>query len=93
MSYDDKSTITSNVINCLEKENHVTKTEHKSSVFYERCAVCNKKLKTCSLQCKCKKLFCAAHISNINHKCSFDFKKHHQDILRAHNPVIHSLKL
>ena len=66
---------------------------HSSASLYERCNVCNKKLKTCVLQCKCKKLFCSAHISNLNHECSFDFKKHNQDLLREKNLTVRANKI
>ena len=64
-----------------------------STSLYERCHVCNKKLRTCVLQCKCKQYFCSAHISNFNHNCSFDFKKHNQDLLRERNPIICANKI
>ena len=54
----------------------------------DRCQVCNKKLKTCVLECKCKKVFCSAHISNTAHNCSFDYKALGKELIKKQNPKI-----
>tara|TARA_B100001989_G_scaffold147864_1_gene105367 strand:- start:2486 stop:2836 length:351 start_codon:yes stop_codon:yes gene_type:complete len=54
----------------------------------DRCQVCNKKLRTCVLECKCKKVFCSAHISNTAHNCSFDYKALGKELVEKQNPKI-----
>jgi len=54
----------------------------------DRCQVCNKKLRTCVLECKCKKVFCSAHISNTTHDCPFDYKAFGKELVKKQNPKI-----
>ncbi len=54
----------------------------------DRCCVCNKKLRTCVLQCKCELVFCSAHISDTAHNCTFDYKLFGKDLVAKQNPKI-----
>lgn len=59
----------------------------------DRCQVCNKKLRTCVLECKCKQVFCSTHISNTAHNCSFDYKAFGKELLQKQNPKISFSKI
>ena len=59
----------------------------------DRCQVCNKKLRTCVLECKCKQVFCSTHISNTAHNCSFDYKTFGKELLQKQNPKISFSKI
>ncbi len=53
-----------------------------------KCHICNKKLKLTSLICKCNNTYCNLHTPPEMHNCSFDYKKHGQDLLKKANPKI-----
>lgn len=59
----------------------------------DRCQVCNKKLRTCVLECKCKQVFCSTHISNTAHNCSFDYKAFGKELLQKQNPKVSFSKI
>ena len=49
-----------------------------------RCQICKKKISPL-LQlmhtCRCGKVVCSTHKSESSHRCTFDWKKHGEDIL------------
>jgi len=53
-----------------------------------RCFHCNKKLKMTELnfRCKCNHVFCQLHLSPHSHKCSFNYLKEHQEMIKEKNP-------
>lgn len=55
-----------------------------------RCFMCNKKLGTNIVYCKCEHAFCSAHIFYKNHGCMFDFKTNGKKIIQDNNPKLHS---
>ena len=36
---------------------------------------CNRKVRLCDLECKCKNTYCSVHRLPEAHNCSFDYKK------------------
>ena len=79
------SNIESNKVTCskiIEDDNI------PQNIKNDRCHVCNKKLRTCGIECKCKKFFCFSHISNTNHNCSFDYKEFGKNLVEKQNPRI-----
>lgn len=76
-------------------ETNYTKKSDQSvpDVKGDRCQVCNKKLRTCVLECKCKQVFCSTHISNTAHNCSFDYKAFGKELLQKQNPKISFSKI
>ena len=54
----------------------------------KRCHFCNKKLKMTELnfKCKCDHIFCQLHLNPHSHKCSFDYLKERQDLIKQKNP-------
>lgn len=53
-----------------------------------RCHCCRKKLKMTELNfiCKCGHTFCQLHLNPHSHKCSFDYLKERQDLIKQKNP-------
>ena len=39
----------------------------------KRCLVCNKKVGLTGFYCRCSGLFCALHLADTAHNCTFDF--------------------
>ena len=64
-----------------------TKQTKESKPKYERCHLCNKKLKLMSFTCKCEFKFCVAHQNPHSHNCSFNNKKLCQETLKINNPI------
>ena len=58
-----------------------------------RCPVCHKKVKISSVPCRCQLTFCEVHKLPEAHTCAFDYKKHHQELVRARNPKIVAPKI
>ena len=54
----------------------------------QRCHYCSKKLKLTELNftCKCDHTFCLHHFNPHSHKCSFDYLKERQAIIKENNP-------
>ena len=82
----------------LEGKNHLETNCKKTDksipeIKGDRCQVCNKKLKTCVLECKCKQVFCSTHISNTAHNCPFDYKAFGKALLQKQNPKISFSKI
>ena len=59
----------------------------------DQCIVCGKKVKISTVQCKCKQPLCKLHVMESQHQCSYDYKKHGQEILNKQNPRICGPKL
>ena len=53
-----------------------------------RCHCCRKKLKMTELNfiCKCNHTFCQLHLNPHSHKCTFDYFKERQDLIKQKNP-------
>ena len=53
-----------------------------------RCHCCRKKLKMTELnfKCKCGHLFCQLHLNPHSHKCTFDYLKERQELIKQKNP-------
>lgn len=58
-----------------------------------KCIVCGKNIKIFAVQCKCKQPLCKLHVMESQHQCSYDYKKHGQEILSKQNPRISGSKL
>ena len=59
-----------------------------------RCADCNKKLRLgMQITCRCGKVFCIQHSLSVEHKCSYDYKKEHQEWLTKTMPVVECEKI
>lgn len=76
-----------------KKDSNPLPTEIENSVIenivnINVCIVCGKKVKISAVQCKCKQPLCKSHVIESQHKCSYDYKKHGQDILSKQNPKI-----
>ena len=58
----------------------------------EKCnhPICNKKAYT-AMQCKCQHVYCALHRND--HKCSYDYRAEHQQLLSNQNPRVVAPKL
>lgn len=68
----------------IEKEYNDKKDKEK-----ERCISCRKKLKLISFDCQCgMKGLCTRCKDPSEHKCTANYQKLQQDILRKHNPVV-----
>lgn len=51
----------------------------------EACVVCNKKT---TIQCRCQQYTCLSHRFADQHKCSFDFRQHHKDVIKEQLPKV-----
>lgn len=53
-----------------------------------RCHCCRKKLKMTELnfKCKCGHHFCQIHLNPHSHKCTFDYLKERQELIKQKNP-------
>ena len=40
-----------------------------------RCACCNKKLNLTAFPCRCGGYYCTTHRPDVEHKCTYDYKK------------------
>ncbi len=60
-----------------------------------RCWSCSKKLSLAesSMACRCKKIFCSAHRSDVAHDCTFDYKASARATLLRNNPQVVCSKL
>jgi len=68
----------------IEKEYKDKKEKEK-----EKCISCRKKLKLISFDCQCgMKGLCTRCKDPSDHKCTANYQKINQDILRKHNPVV-----
>jgi predicted nucleic acid binding AN1-type Zn finger protein len=56
----------------------------KDVIIKKRCEydTCKRKLRLMPFICRCKRQFCATHRHSFDHNCTFDFKKHNQEILK-----------
>ena len=63
-------------------------TKEKPKKKKPRCFQCTKKLKMTELnfRCKCNHTFCQLHLSPHSHKCSFDYLKERQEMIKEKNP-------
>ena len=59
-------------LQCVKIENSKTKIKQKKKK--NRCFSCNKKLGLLGFECKCKLMFCSAHLTPETHSCTFDYK-------------------
>jgi len=67
--------------------NHETNIEKEKEK--EKCISCKKKLKLISFDCQCGvKGLCTRCKDPSEHKCTANYQKINQDILRKHNPVV-----
>lgn len=56
-----------------------------------RCQACRRKITLTYIECRCKGLFCGAHIYPDMHSCRYDHKKFNQELIKKNNPkVIHT---
>ena len=65
-----------------------TKKEQTKKSKKPRCHFCRKKLKMTELNftCKCDHTFCQLHLNPHSHKCTFDYLKERQDLIKQKNP-------
>mmetsp|Transcript_28942 Transcript_28942/g.40352 ORF Transcript_28942/g.40352 Transcript_28942/m.40352 type:complete len:357 (+) Transcript_28942:101-1171(+) len=54
----------------------------------KRCFECNKKVGILGFECRCMYVFCDLHRFPDSHKCTFDYKRLHQNKLKKDNKVV-----
>mmetsp|Transcript_14713 Transcript_14713/g.29797 ORF Transcript_14713/g.29797 Transcript_14713/m.29797 type:complete len:413 (-) Transcript_14713:458-1696(-) len=59
----------------------------------KRCFECNKKVGYLGFECRCMYVFCDLHRFPDTHKCTFDYKRQHQNKLKKDNKVVAHEKL
>ncbi|MEO7161552.1 MAG: AN1-type zinc finger protein [Bdellovibrionia bacterium] len=63
-----------------------------SEIDPELCKVCKKKTHLMFI-CKCEGNFCTKHRDSLKHKCTYDYRKAQQELLRKRNPKIVASKI
>ena len=66
---------------------------NSSNSLKKKCAMCNKNVGICGLDCRCNKHLCIKHLLPELHMCDYDYKTEQLKQLKIDNPLISSVKL
>ncbi|ESR35002.1 zinc finger A20 and AN1 domain-containing stress-associated protein 1 [Citrus sinensis] len=84
-SSSERTTIDSAAVECSSGKT--------TSALEKRCEICDKKVGSIELKCRCGHLYCGTHRYPKEHACTFDFKKFDRETLVEDDPLIRADKL
>lgn len=65
----------------ISNKKNLNKKKKKKKSKRKKCKICKKKLSLIAFPCRCDNYFCYEHKNIDLHKCPFDYRKSHKDLL------------